>query len=66
MFSQAYIDLIVDPYIYDKPMFFRSPEDAIKKGIFMVHQHFKLVKSYNVLENIILGTKHVSRKIIGN
>lgn len=31
------------------------PEDAIKSGIGMVHQHFKLVPEFTVLENIILG-----------
>ncbi len=31
------------------------PEDAIKLGIGMVHQHFKLVPEFSALENIILG-----------
>ena len=31
------------------------PDDAIKNGIGMVHQHFKLVPSFTVAENIILG-----------
>jgi simple sugar transport system ATP-binding protein len=34
---------------------FRSPKDAIALGIGMVHQHFKLVSSHTVAENIILG-----------
>lgn len=34
---------------------FRSPKDAIAKGIGMVHQHFSLVNSMTVLDNIILG-----------
>ncbi|RLG62377.1 ABC transporter ATP-binding protein, partial [Candidatus Geothermarchaeota archaeon] len=34
---------------------FRSPSDAIKYGIGMVFQHFNLVDSLTVLENIILG-----------
>lgn len=33
----------------------RSPQDAISKGIGMVHQHFMLVPSLTVAENIILG-----------
>ena len=33
----------------------RSPQDAIEKGIGMVHQHFMLVPSLTVAENIILG-----------
>ena len=31
------------------------PDDAIKLGIGMVHQHFKLVPSFTVAENILLG-----------
>lgn len=36
----------------------QSPRDAQKYGIGMVHQHFKLVDSMNVLENIILGLRN--------
>jgi len=36
---------------------FKSPKDAIKCGIGMVHQHLNLIESQSVLENIILGTK---------
>ncbi|MDR0957803.1 MAG: ABC transporter ATP-binding protein [Clostridiales bacterium] len=32
-----------------------GPNDATKLGIGMVHQHFKLVHNFTVLENIILG-----------
>lgn len=35
----------------------RSPQDAISKGIGMVHQHFMLVPSLTVAENIILGVE---------
>mgnify|MGYP000865781047 CR=1 FL=1 len=34
-----------------------SPQDAIKKGIGMVHQHFMLVPSLTVAENIVLGVE---------
>jgi len=34
-----------------------SPNDAIELGIGMVHQHFTLVPSFSVAENIILGLK---------
>ncbi|MFQ3619378.1 MAG: ABC transporter ATP-binding protein, partial [Spirochaetales bacterium] len=34
---------------------FRSPRDALRKGIGMVHQHFMLVQNHTVLENLILG-----------
>lgn len=36
-----------------------APKDAIKYGIGMVHQHFRLVKPLTVLENIILGSPKV-------
>jgi len=31
------------------------PDDAIKNGIGMVHQHFKLIPSFTVAQNILLG-----------
>ena len=34
-----------------------DPKDANKLGIGMVHQHFKLVENFTVLENIILGVE---------
>src|SRR5512135_1701361 len=34
---------------------FRSPRDAIAAGLGMVHQHFTLVPSQTVTENILLG-----------
>ncbi len=36
---------------------FHSAQDAIRQGIDMVHQHFQLVASFSVLENIILGQR---------
>lgn len=35
----------------------KSPQDAISKGIGMVHQHFMLLPSLTVAENIILGVE---------
>ena len=40
-----------------RPVRFRSPRDAIEHGIGMVHQHFTLVDSMTVTENVILGLK---------
>jgi general nucleoside transport system ATP-binding protein len=34
----------------------RTPADAIKAGVGMVHQHFVLVSTFTVLENIVVGT----------
>ncbi len=38
-----------------KPVSFSSPRDAIQPGIGMIHQHFMLVPSQTVTENILLG-----------
>ena len=38
-----------------KPVDFYSPRDAIKSGIGMIHQHFMLVPSQTVTENVLLG-----------
>ena len=35
----------------------RSSADAIEHGIGMVHQHFMLVPTFTVLENVMLGTE---------
>jgi ABC-type uncharacterized transport system ATPase subunit len=36
---------------------FRSPRDAIRAGIGMVHQHFMLVPVFTVAENVTLGVE---------
>lgn len=38
---------------------FKSPKDAIKLGIGMVHQHFMLVEPLTVTENLVLGSEPV-------
>jgi simple sugar transport system ATP-binding protein len=35
---------------------FRSPHDALDKGIGVVHQELKLIDNLSVLENVVLGT----------
>ncbi|MDE7434022.1 MAG: ABC transporter ATP-binding protein [Mycoplasmoidaceae bacterium] len=40
---------------------FKSAIDASKEGIGMVHQHFKLVEVYTLLQNIILGAEPVTK-----
>lgn len=42
-------------YVYGQKVSITSPKQAIKMGIGMVHQHFMLVPSLTVVENIILG-----------
>ena len=39
----------------------KGPLDANALGIGMVHQHFKLVHNFTVLQNIVLGMETVSR-----
>jgi ABC-type uncharacterized transport system ATPase subunit len=41
--------------VRDQAVVFNSPRDAIKVGLGMVHQHFTLVDSLSVTENILLG-----------
>ncbi|MGH6946478.1 MAG: ABC transporter ATP-binding protein [Kiloniellales bacterium] len=44
-------------YVAGQPVTIRNPQDAIGAGIGMVHQHFKLVDSFTVLENVVLGAE---------
>ena len=39
----------------------RGPNDATRLGIGMVHQHFKLVHNFTVIENIVLGVETTRR-----
>lgn len=43
-------------FIKGKKADLSSPRDAISRGVGMIHQHFALVPSQTVLENIIIGT----------
>lgn len=42
-------------YVDGQPRTFDSPQNAIDTGIGMIHQHFMLVDSMTVAQNIILG-----------
>ncbi len=44
-------DIVLD----GQPARFKSPRDAIARGIGMVHQHFMLVPTLTVAENVVLG-----------
>jgi ABC-type uncharacterized transport system ATPase subunit len=44
-------------FVGGRHMSFHSPQDAIANGIGMIHQHFMLVPSHTVAENIVLGLK---------
>src|SRR5829696_2004838 len=46
-------EIVVDGQVRD----IKSPHDAIALGIGMVHQHFMLVETMTVAENIVLGAE---------
>lgn len=46
-----------DIYIRGEKRIFRSPHDAIRSGLGMVHQHFMLVSPFTVTENMVLGLR---------
>jgi simple sugar transport system ATP-binding protein len=41
------------------PVSFASPQQAIRAGIGMVHQHFMLADNLTVLENVVLGAERL-------
>ena len=41
--------------IFGKKVRFRGPWDAMREGIGMVYQHFSLIPSFTVLENLVLS-----------
>lgn len=43
--------------VNEKTVKIHDPNDATRYGIGMVHQHFKLVQNFTVLENVILGVE---------
>ncbi len=43
--------------INGEPVTFHSPADALARGIGMIHQHFMLVQTLTVVENVALGLK---------
>ncbi|GMG96310.1 ABC transporter ATP-binding protein [Tepidimicrobium xylanilyticum] len=50
-------------YINGEPVKIKTPLDAINLGIGMVHQHFMLVPSFTVAENIVLGVEPRKNKV---
>jgi simple sugar transport system ATP-binding protein len=53
-------EILVDGKVVD----LRSPEQAIEHGIGMVHQHFMLVETMTVAENIVLGCEPGSALVL--
>ena len=50
-------------FLDGKEVHITSPLEAIKNGIGMVHQHFKLVDTLSVIENVILGIKDDKQRL---
>ncbi len=46
-------------FVGGRRVYLRSPRDAIRAGIGMVHQHFKLVDTFTVARNVVLGDPRV-------
>jgi ABC-type uncharacterized transport system ATPase subunit len=44
-------------FIDGNEVFITNPHEAIKLGIGMIHQHFKLVEVFSAMDNIVLGTR---------
>lgn len=43
--------------VRNEPAHIKVPQDAMALGIGMVHQHFMLIPTFSVIENIVLGLK---------
>ncbi len=52
-------------YVFEEKVDIRSPKDAIRLNIGMVHQHFMLASQLTVVENIILGKKTSHWPLLG-
>ena len=50
-------------FINGEEVVIRSPKDAFKYKIGMIHQHFKLVDLFTAAENIVLGLEDESYNI---
>ncbi len=44
-------------FINGTPVTIHSPEDSIRLGVGMIHQHFKLVEALSATDNILLGSR---------
>jgi simple sugar transport system ATP-binding protein len=53
--------------LFGRRVRFRSPGDAIEAGVGMAHQHFRLVETFTVAENVLLGdTRGEGRRFLIN
>jgi ABC-type uncharacterized transport system ATPase subunit len=49
-----------------RPVRFRTPRDAIRHGLGMVHQHFMLISTFTVAENLVLGRRSPRPPLLEN
>ena len=61
--SGVYLPDSGEIYIEGEKAGFRSPWDAVRRGIGMVHQHFQLVNAFSVLDNVLLGATDASLRL---
>ena len=47
-----------------KPAVLKNPREALKRGVGMVQQHFTLVSTLSVAENVVLGAEPVHRGLL--
>jgi simple sugar transport system ATP-binding protein len=52
--------------INGRPVTIHGPNDAIRQGIGMVHQHFQLVPVLSVTDNVMLGTESTRGRLFLN
>ncbi len=57
MLSGIYYPTEGEIFIKGRKVSFSSPKEAIKAGVGMIHQHFKLIDVFSARENIIMGQK---------
>ncbi len=50
--------------VFGESVSFRSPWDAMRRGIAMVYQHFSLVPTFTVFENLFLALSSIRRTTI--
>jgi len=51
-------------HIDGEPRTFESPRDAMDAGVGMIHQHFQLVETMTVLQNVILGHEPTANGLV--
>ena len=61
--SGVYLPDSGEIYLEGEKAAFRSPWDAVRRGIGMVHQHFQLVNAFSVLDNVLLGATDASLRL---